>query len=586
MTRKQQLATWLAIGLLGGAGCRAPIPKPSQTAPQSRYARSASSAVSVSSNRSGSNQSAAEREPEQSLSPQIRPADPLPPCRPTSEQARLSVTRFLQPTDPVEAEEPSPGKEFQVPPVLPGADAPPLDVPEFDPNTPFEKQKEQIREIYKPLPKTPEAAFSPELAETARISLAELQQLAYDNSPVLAAAMTRVEQARGRAIQAGLYPNPATGYIADAINTGNTDGRQGVFAKQTIVTADKLNVRRSVQWQDVVNAEYELRRTEIDLATKVRRNYVRVLIAQERLKLAQALEKLFKRTYKAHINLVAGGESAAYEPLQLRVFAVQAQNNAIEAGNDYVAAWRQLAAVMNRPDFQPRLLDGAPEMPLPEISYQDALDLMLARHTDLSIASTQINKGEWNLHLQRITPIPDINFQGGALHDDTSFRNDMSFDLQVGVSLPIFDRNQGNIYQAESQLIEAHQLRTAARNMLTAQMAEIHARYLSQRALAKNYREEILPDQVRTYRGVYRRYREGADPVDFAQIVVTQQQLGQSISQYLDRLEAKWLALVDLAEILQADDLFYLNPSASPREDGTVNNPGLPVPERPAPAKP
>ena len=495
----------------------------------------------------------------------IRPADSLSACRPLKDR-QVSVTRFLQ-------EPPAPATEenqFRIPETIPGADVPPLVVPERDPDVPYQTHREQVRAAYKKLPEVPDLPFSPADQSKERISLAELQEIAYANSPLLPAAAARVEQARGEAIQAGLYPNPEAGYQADTVNTSDTAGYHGVYASQTVITADKRKIARSVACQDVVIAELELRQVEIDLATAVRRNYFRALIAQERLKLAQALADLFQQSYEAQIDLVAGGETAAYEPLQLRVFAVQARNAVIQAGNDYVAAWRALAAVLNAPNLTPRELEGSPEMAVPQISYQAAFEILLARHTDLSIAQTRINRSEFNLWLQQVTPIPDVNLGGAIFYDDTSPLNDLAFNLQVGVPLPLLDRNQGNIYEAQSQIMENHHRLAAAQNDLTAELAEIYGRYTANRALARNFREEILPDQVRTYRGVNQQFRQGAGDLDFAQIIVTQQQLGELVGDYVDVLQAQWEAVVDLAELLQADDLFSLDqvrPAVEPKPD-------------------
>ena len=66
-------------------------------------------------------------------------------------------------------------------------------------------------------------------------------------------------------------------------------------------------------------------------------------------------------------------------------------------------------------------------------------------------------------------------------------------------------------------------------------------------------------------RGIYERYRQAGESVDFAQVVLAQQQLSQSINEYLDALTAQWQAFVDLAEVLQIDDLFQIDAAlASP----------------------
>jgi cobalt-zinc-cadmium efflux system outer membrane protein len=223
-----------------------------------------------------------------------------------------------------------PSEQFEVPPSIPGADVRPVMVPEKDPNVPFETHRREVQKAYEALPPLPEFPFSPADDQQNRITLAELQSIAYANSPVLSAAAARVEQARGTAIQAGLYPNPEAGYEADTVNTAATAGYQGVFASQTIITADKLEIAQSAACQDVAIAELKLRRVEIDLATAVRQNYFQALIAQERLKFARGLAEMFERSYAAQIELVAAGESPAYEPLQLRVVALKARNAVVQ----------------------------------------------------------------------------------------------------------------------------------------------------------------------------------------------------------------------------------------------------------------
>ncbi|MCA9071770.1 MAG: TolC family protein, partial [Planctomycetaceae bacterium] len=486
------------------------------------------------------------------------------PCRPTGPS--LSLTRYLdeikskaelaKDDQPKQEDKKEKEPRFQIPEGLPGADIAPLTIPKFDQNEPLKDRQKKIRDTYSEIPELPPLPFAEN--QEGMMSLAELQTIAFENSPVLAAAAARVEQARGEAIQAGLYPNPEIAYVGDSINTSDTQGYNGAGISQTIVTADKLKISSSVEWQDVLIAESELRQVKINVATAVRENYFKALVAQERLKFSRGLVELFTETYQGQIELVVGGESAPYEPLQIRVFAVKAQNDAIVAANDYVAAWRRLAAVLNAPHLTPHVLEGSPEMPVPQIGYEQAIETMLSRHTDLSISQTQIQRGELDLWLQQRTPIPNLDLQGEAQLDDTSPLNDMAFNLRVGFALPIFNKNQGNIYTAESRLVESHQKLNAAQNQLTADLAEIYARYTSNRLLAENYRNQIIPDQIRTYQSTYQRYRQGADTIDFAQIITSLQQLGQVVGDYVAILGDQWQAVVDLAKILQADDLYSL----------------------------
>jgi cobalt-zinc-cadmium efflux system outer membrane protein len=229
-----------------------------------------------------------------------------------------------------------------------------------------------------------------------------------------------------------------------------------------------------------------------------------------------------------------------------------------------LACWRQLAAALGVPDLPPALLRGSAELAVPELPYEAALDYLLAHHTDLIIAQTQIDRAGYNLQLQRITPIPDVDVYTAVQYDDTTSLNNTTYNLQVSVPLPLLNRNRGNIIAGEAEMVRARQGWNTARNTLTATLADAYARYLSNRQIAQTYRQEILRDQVRIYRGIYDRYRQAGDSVDFAQVVIAQQELSRSISEYLEALTAQWQAYVDLAEVLQLDDMFQLEPCLVP----------------------
>lgn len=453
-----------------------------------------------------------------------------------------------------------PGRRFRIPEELPGANSAPLALPPLDPSQPAETRRSLADSLFPDLqPVTAET-----LVEAAGdpLTLAELQQMAVGSSPVIRQSAAVVEQARGRAIQAGLKPNPTVGYEGDTIGTADTAGYNGLLISQEFVTANKLGLAQSTAMQEVRVAQAELRKARITLASDVRRNYFRVLIAQEQLRFTRAVSKLSDEVYQAQIDLVAGGESAPYEPLQLRVFAVQARNNVTQATNSLNAAWRQLAAAMGTPLMARRAVQGTVEMPSPEMSYDTAVG-MLQKHSNLVAANSSIARATTNLRLQEAIARPNVTLYAAFQHDDTTPLSDYSTNVQVSAPLPVFNRNQGNITAAHAEVIKARQDYADTMNKLMSQLADNYNRYETSREISGSYRKDLVPDQVRVYRGVYDRFLIDGQSIDFAQIVVAQQTLGQVVSSYVTSLETEWLATVDLAELLQVDDLLTM--------DGAVN---------------
>ncbi|MCA9064932.1 MAG: TolC family protein, partial [Planctomycetaceae bacterium] len=329
--------------------------------------------------------------------------------------------------DSVKENEPPAGDSrprFEIPRELPGATAKPLQLPPIDTTQTVEQRRSVMASLFPEIPDT-ESEMTPDVSDGA-LALKDLQQLAAENSPVVRQAVAAVEMARGQAIQAGLYPNPTIGYEGDSLGTGRTAGYNGVFLTQEFVTADKLQIAQNVEWNAMRAAQADLRKARVRLATDVRRRYFEVLIAQEQLRLSRAISRLSNEVYEAQIDLVTGGEAAPYEPLQLRVFAVQARNHVIQSQNNLEASWRRLAAAIGLPDMTRRAVAGSVENPVPGLKYDAALQYLLSHHSDIVAAQARMAQAGCDLQLQQVTPIPNVTFYATLQHDDTSPLNDVA----------------------------------------------------------------------------------------------------------------------------------------------------------------
>src|SRR5437899_13089021 len=90
----------------------------------------------------------------------------------------------------------------------------------------------------------------------AALSLGDLEQMALQGNPTLTQAAAAIDASRGKALQAGLYPNPSIGYVGEQIGIAGTAGElQGAFVQQTIVTAGKLRLSRAKYNQTAYEAE-------------------------------------------------------------------------------------------------------------------------------------------------------------------------------------------------------------------------------------------------------------------------------------------------------------------------------------------
>lgn len=463
-------------------------------------------------------------------------------------------------------------ERLKIPPGLPGAKEPPVTLPPLDDANPG-KRNAALERLYAPLPDlAPD--YEPPLGPDGKpYTLADLQKIAMTNSPKIKQAYAAVAAARGAAVQAGLHPNPEIGYEGDTMRTNNSAGYQGGYIQQTIVTAAKLPMARQVALMELRITELTLRKTETEVAREVRNGYFAVQVARQNILVSQALAKLAAEVYGVIIDQVKkGGFAAPYEPFQIRVLALQAYAQVVQAKNRYVSAWKQLAAGMGVPGLPVAQLAGDINIPIPIYNYEECIKRVTLLHTNVGSAEFLLLKAQSQLRLAQITPIPDVNLRVMLQKDYTAPpATPVSPSVQVGIPVPIWNRNQGNIAQAEGELVSATEAKHRARNELTASLAEAFERYENNRVLLGYYRDQILPDQIRTYRGIFDRFHlepgvaEG-DALTFADVVNAQNILSGSVAQYLQILGNMWTSVVDIAFLLQTDDLYQFMGERVPTE--------------------
>lgn len=461
-----------------------------------------------------------------------------------------------EPVQQVSYEVPPPrplGERLQIPRELPGAGVGPLELPR-DPK----QRVEAVDRLFPPLPllgPDPEPGPGP---DGQPVTLAQLQHLAVTNSPVLRQAAADVEAARGAAVQAGLYPNPQVGYMGTDVGEVNTAGYHGAFVEQVIKTGGKLDLAQASALMDVQNAELTLRKTQANLAAQVRGGYFAVLVARENMQATRALARFTDEVFRISVDQVRSGQHAPYEPMQERVLAIQARAALVQARNRYVSAWKQLAAVMGLPALPPAQLAGRADMPIPAYQYERLLAHVLTQHTDVQTAVNRQQKQRYELRLAQKTPVPDVRVGLGVKRTFEGPPDVILTDLTVGVPLPVWDRNQGGIRQAQGHLLRATEEMHRVRSDLTERLAAAFARYDNNRVLLDYYRRYLLPDQVRAYRGAYERHQQEPDAVGFGDVVNAQQILANGVTGYVVALGDMWSAVVDISNLLQTNDLFQV----------------------------
>src|ERR1700681_99156 len=234
-------------------------------------------------------------------------------------------------------------------------------------------------------PKSPNAAGSaPE-----GLTLEELQRMALASNPTLGQAKAGVAAAAGRALQAGLWPNPTVGYIGEEIRGGSYGGGQhGVFLQQNVILGSKLGLDRKVRAEEKKQAVVEIEEQRLRVENGVRIAFYQSLAAQQMLETRKALSALAKDAADTTQQLFNIGQADQPDVLQAQVEADEADLAVIAAEQEQQRAWRVLTAVVGKPAMELTTLAGNLE-DLPQIDADQVIEAILRDSPAIKIAQLE-----------------------------------------------------------------------------------------------------------------------------------------------------------------------------------------------------
>lgn len=326
---------------------------------------------------------------------------------------------------------------------------------------------------------------------TAPITLAELEELAMEYNPAILQAEAVAHKAEGYRYQVGLRPNPTVGYNGMQLGDQGTDQHTG-FIEQEFVTADKLAKNRAVLSQEVQTRLWDAETQRFRVRTDLQQRFYVALAAQRRVELAGDFESVAEEAVRIAALRYEAQEGAKPDLLQSEIQLNQIRLMRQQAEIVYRNAWKQLAAIAGLPDMQPRPLEGS--LSLDDFNRDwDAIEQgILSASPELEAARSQLARARLNHERQCVQAVPNLTLQVGA-GKDYATNDDFFVNTQLGLPLPIYNRNQGNISAAHAELVRASQNVDRIESSIRARLAQARSDYEEARVAVERYRVDILP---------------------------------------------------------------------------------------------
>jgi cobalt-zinc-cadmium efflux system outer membrane protein len=390
------------------------------------------------------------------------------------------------------------------------------------------------------------------------LSLASAIDLALSANPTLAAAARELQAMEGTVIQAGVRPNPEL--AAQVEDTQKSATRTTTLQiNQTIELGGKraARIESAERGRDVAAADLDAQRLEIRSATVAA--FFDVLVAQERIGLAEALLDLAQRATQAASRRVIAGKVSPIEETKARVAEASVRVELNQVQGELAAARRRLAATWGNPSPRFERADGRTEI-LPVVPTSEDIRRRLATAPVLTRARLEVDRRSALAELERTRRISNVTVSIGAQRVEELGRNQAIVGLSV--PLPLFDRNQGNLLEALRRTDKARDELAATEIRLSTELAQAHERLKALSLEVSSLQTEILPGAQSAYEAASKGYELGK--FSFLEVLDAQRTFFQARSQYLRALADAHRAAAEIDRVLGAPSTTALAGSKHP----------------------
>ncbi|MCZ6476896.1 MAG: TolC family protein [Gemmatimonadetes bacterium] len=381
-------------------------------------------------------------------------------------------------------------------------------------------------------------------------------------NPDLRAAYQAIEVARGRLVQAGLWPNPelVLGGSSDFVSTHEGEGSANAGLAQPLPIFGRLARARDMGRVDVALALAEARDFERALIGEVQGSVVtllalgRAIAEQERVigaarSLVDASAGRFRvaEVSEADVNLLEI-ELARFEQ-DLRLLALERTTESL-----------RLNRLLNRSPDAAVLVAGDLDAPTFDSAARETLmDQALQRRPDLHALRLEQDRAGAEVRLARAETWEDWTLDAGYEYSRGVFvppvgvKRDDLVAIGISIPLPLWNRNQGRIAAAQAEGRRAG-FRVAGRERLVQQEVGTELRRADELAhVVSEYRDRIVPRAERNVRLLEQGYREGL--VGIAALVQAEQQYADAAIRFARTLGELRRAEIDLETAAAASPL-------------------------------
>lgn len=357
---------------------------------------------------------------------------------------------------------------------------------------------------------------------------------------VLSAEVAALE---ARSEQARALPNPSLEYLREGSR------EQGGSTSVQVSIPLELGGKRAARF-DAATAETRVAAADhaagrLRVQAEVVAAFHEAYLAELRLELANQTSAAARQSSLQASARVNAGKISPVEETRARVAEANLVVESIQARRDLAEARVRLALLLgDDPAALPTL--AAPELPLPVAPGAAAIAAGLARAPTMKRAAADLDWRMAAARLERRERYPDLSLILGRKREGEGRERQTIVGLSV--PLPVFDRNEGAIREADQRIAKSRAELTANQQRLQAEVAQVSFRLTAALEQERVIREDVLPGGQSAFAAARTGFDAGK--FNFLEVLDAQRTYFQAQVQHLRAVSEAHRAAADLAALI------------------------------------
>jgi len=308
-----------------------------------------------------------------------------------------------------------------------------------------------------------------------------------------------------------------------------------VFGSQAILDLHALNDVRAER-HNVAAAQYNYRSAR-ELVVLVSANaYLQALAASARADAARAQLQSAQALYNQATDMRQNGLVAGIDVLRAEVELNTEKQRVTAASNDFEKAKLQLGRVIGLPPGQEvTLVSELPNVPVPEITFNDALERAYKARPDYQAALERVKAAEASRAAAIGDNLPSITVNADYGELVAPGNSHYTFAVVGALNVPIFQagRTRGRVIEAESDLKSR---RAEAEDLRAGIYYDVKTAFMDLQATGEQLQVATRAREVAEAALTQSRDRFAAGVTNNVEVVQAQEQVSRANEQYINAL--------------------------------------------------